>query len=591
MSGLVFQPLQPGNIRLFQVSSTNGTLSVKLDDYAIKSKPKYMALSYTWGSSPFSRTVLCNDATLHVSESLHQALTSLLKLQLIQDRTLMWVDQLCINQADVLEKATQVNRMWLIFQNASQVFAWLGPHDANSRLVFEQAQTSGDALGEFRRVRGTLVEAIQETELEQFMIPGTGDPFWPALTSTIDRAYFRRAWTFPETVLASSLVMVCGNSSMRWSLLSSIVGFASNYGLERLLYPVETPRAEKSTVAWAIRAISLGRADVKAGRSLNYANIVRIVQERAVTQVCDRVYSMRSLLSQAIQDSIPVDYSIYDGQRVLELFIIAGKAGLQFDPHLRTLECKSQAIEQSTLPSWCPDPRPVRSMPIRLPHQYFHAGIDADNRQAIMQVRQQSSWVRVSGMRLDRVSKVATRRWQWQCGDVLPDNLQWHEECLALAQEATACSPDEVPWEHICALTCTMPTSTFGEIEAAEIRQAFDDFLDDTRARQRGELRPLKIRSPNEVSGVVAYFPTTLVDKAYFITEDGRIGVGHPSIRTGDEVVSLYGGRPIYILRRIPGKQAHDVELVGDAYVSGLMDLAETRETIPEASDEMFVVW
>jgi len=38
----------------------------------------------------------------------------------------LWIDAICINQNDNAEKSVQVQRMDLIYSNATQVIAWLG---------------------------------------------------------------------------------------------------------------------------------------------------------------------------------------------------------------------------------------------------------------------------------------------------------------------------------------------------------------------------------------------------------------------------------------------------------------------------------
>ena len=42
----------------------------------------------------------------------------------------IWIDALCINQDDAAERASQVQLMGRVFQDASCVFAWLGPPDS-----------------------------------------------------------------------------------------------------------------------------------------------------------------------------------------------------------------------------------------------------------------------------------------------------------------------------------------------------------------------------------------------------------------------------------------------------------------------------
>ncbi|KAH8595305.1 hypothetical protein B0O99DRAFT_622573 [Bisporella sp. PMI_857] len=55
----------------------------------------------------------------------------------------------------------------------------------------------------------------------------------------------------------------------------------------------------------------------------------------------------------------------------------------------------------------------------------------------------------------------------------------------------------------------------------------------------------------------------------FFITQQGYIGRGPPSLQPGDQVCILFGGRVPFILRK--DKEAEEFQLVGEAYVHGIM--------------------
>ncbi|RYP74485.1 hypothetical protein DL771_002959 [Monosporascus sp. 5C6A] len=103
---------------------------------------RYEALSYAWGSSrsPDTVDVKTSDkqsqarftSELCVGRNLAKALRYLR----YEDRArVMWIDAICINQADVKERSSQVRRMSHIFSLANRVVAWLGPGFSNSKLA------------------------------------------------------------------------------------------------------------------------------------------------------------------------------------------------------------------------------------------------------------------------------------------------------------------------------------------------------------------------------------------------------------------------------------------------------------------------
>jgi hypothetical protein len=84
---------------------------------------KYEALSYTWGDPSIITPINLCGWTFQVTVNLKSALQC---LRLENDDRLLWVDAICINQKDVLERNNQVGRMDEIYKQAVEVVAWLG---------------------------------------------------------------------------------------------------------------------------------------------------------------------------------------------------------------------------------------------------------------------------------------------------------------------------------------------------------------------------------------------------------------------------------------------------------------------------------
>lgn len=93
----------------------------------------FAALSYVWGDVEPARIIYLNGLPRTVTSNLAAALHH---LRDPYDFLWIWVDALCINQADSRERAQQVSQMGDIYRQAERVLVWLGPEAEDSHMVF-----------------------------------------------------------------------------------------------------------------------------------------------------------------------------------------------------------------------------------------------------------------------------------------------------------------------------------------------------------------------------------------------------------------------------------------------------------------------
>ncbi|KAK5715462.1 hypothetical protein LTR15_010106 [Elasticomyces elasticus] len=144
-------------IRLLKLKPVRGGpdgISVSLSTWDLDTAPAYVAISYTWGSESSTHRIRVNDGGFYVPENCSIALQ---ECQRNAITSYIWIDALCINQADVAEKSHQVAMMGTIFGQAAQTYISFGSWDianldqrsdmAECRACFRAVVEDLDQLG------------------------------------------------------------------------------------------------------------------------------------------------------------------------------------------------------------------------------------------------------------------------------------------------------------------------------------------------------------------------------------------------------------------------------------------------------------
>jgi hypothetical protein len=184
--------------------------------------------------------VLYNDAVFMVGTNLYDALVNIRRAKREKRPTFeqlykglkstpvvgkhIWIDAICINQQDIVEKNSQISMMDRVYKTASVVLIWLGPHDFFSRIAMETmsvlANASIDSARKFQLSRG-----LQSSQYEELGLTPLSPLHWLALFAFLERRWFRRAWIIQEVALAKIAVVVCGTLYFPWNGLSNLANW------------------------------------------------------------------------------------------------------------------------------------------------------------------------------------------------------------------------------------------------------------------------------------------------------------------------------------------------------------------------------
>lgn len=115
-------------LHLHPAHRLNAPVHCELEEVCLdaENQPKYDALSYVWGSTVGTWPILCEGMTLYVTENCRDALVYLRRRT---RKMTLWIDAICINQTDDMERSRQVRMMGRVYSNAQQVHVWLGVGD------------------------------------------------------------------------------------------------------------------------------------------------------------------------------------------------------------------------------------------------------------------------------------------------------------------------------------------------------------------------------------------------------------------------------------------------------------------------------
>jgi hypothetical protein len=129
-----YRPLDKtkNEIRIVEVSVSNESSDVFECDieHKLLSEVRYTyeAISYVWGEPSRNHNVLCDDSVSHlkVTSNLREVLRQLASLPRNTGSQTYWIDSICINQEDAVERGSQVQKMADIYRLSERVHIFLG---------------------------------------------------------------------------------------------------------------------------------------------------------------------------------------------------------------------------------------------------------------------------------------------------------------------------------------------------------------------------------------------------------------------------------------------------------------------------------
>ncbi|KAL8912033.1 MAG: hypothetical protein Q9171_002886 [Xanthocarpia ochracea] len=162
-------------------------IKASLDDTNLQ----YTALSYTWGDPSDPANITLNDGhNLPITRNLEAALR---QFRSRIDPVRLWVDAICINQADKEEKNSQVRIMRSIYVLACRTWVWLGSSDAESDRAMD------------------IVQSFRLGDLTTNELRLTSRKDWEGIGNLMRRSWWTRIWVIQEVLSSRRVHVWCGS--------------------------------------------------------------------------------------------------------------------------------------------------------------------------------------------------------------------------------------------------------------------------------------------------------------------------------------------------------------------------------------------
>jgi hypothetical protein len=297
------QPLFWGHLRCTLVTASMDEL------------PPFQALSYRWafaGTPDQTELIFVNGRSLRIPISAYQPLHA---CSSVWTDLLVWIDAICINQADAQEKSQQLPLMRDIHSKARKVIVWPGDEP-----------DSGMAIATVQRVlAGLLMFQAPEEETRDFFADEWDRRAWRAMTKLLENPYFTRMWVIQEVVRGANVEIHHGGHALPWDDLALAALQSIQPRRRAMLYgPKPASLARERALNEAVDGIGLMAgfrmaAEMGTLGDLHIGHLLFATMNSQASDPRDQVFALSGLLSE--KDALPaslLDYTKPAAQVFLE---------------------------------------------------------------------------------------------------------------------------------------------------------------------------------------------------------------------------------------------------------------------------------
>ncbi|KAK3336545.1 heterokaryon incompatibility protein-domain-containing protein [Cercophora scortea] len=277
---------------------------------------EYEALTYFWGDINEDPQTVDIDGghSIVITKNLEIALRHLRRPK---DPRILWVDALCINQGDVLERNHQVTLMKDIYSRCSRDIAWLGPRQWEKEDQTEVIKQGVDLMHKislkdlanvddiYRRAVDTEADSSGHTSGGEWVMNYKHRIALEALFDT--PMVWQRVWVMQELACAPNITLTYGRETLDWSVVAAFLGdqpYADAFhmaGGHGSLYSVV------NSLMTGPQTIMHQRGIMRDGYHASLLDVLARFKNVYSTDPRDKIYGLLGLVTE--KHGIRVDYS------------------------------------------------------------------------------------------------------------------------------------------------------------------------------------------------------------------------------------------------------------------------------------------
>ena len=578
--------LEPDHIRILHLApgAFADAIVCSLHHVNHRSKPHYEALSYVWGDEDDEkRGISVHGPLFLITPSLELALRH---LRHATHERVLWIDHICINQANNEEKTEQIKLMGDIYRNAADVLVWLGDRTLVSTAsgIFDEI-TPDECKRLFELISILSIDKhLDHLQCYEMSKDNRLQPIqeflsaFDTLRKLMRLPWWTRTWTVQEILLARNASVFIGAQWISWKDLEAA---AFNIGKHR-----------DKCCSWAYNTLT---EEIGTALDQFYLPIkdlgIRRKRQSDTGYIPDLILDLQQFRHRHSRDPLDKVYGILGlhahrrhiaayNRTLVDVYVDVMMETIAKENDLRALVNENTRDQHNAdLPSWVIDWRTSTDNTRFLNRffRYFEYCASKDSTASAKLV--QSSTLQLRGFQVDNISSI-------EYLEAFTKGTDVYVALDKLLEHLRRSFSSEDIYMSGCTYVEALRRTTLGN----RIWESSEDLIGYRRIVENdfrlytdfySERRAWNHEDPfDRIAQTLVY---SLYERAFFLTTQGYIGIGPPTTKVGDNICIFLGGKVPFVTRSVPGSRHIEhwdgltpstlhYELVGDCYVHGIQE-------------------